>query len=169
MSWAARLAALNKSKYPNADSAFSADSPRNRPTDTTGTNGIRAFLENRHYLKEEAKFAAIQADNHHNRPNGINGTIDIEVFSENRPFTCDSLEDSVERAAIQAEDQPVRRLRKRPISWARADDEPAPGDFCGCCSGSLWWSDTDPPHSWCCTTCHPPAHLQIGQFRVVAT
>ena len=77
--------------------------------------------------------------------------------------------DRVERAAIQAEAIPVRRIRKRPVSWARADDEPASGDYCGCCSGSLFWSDTDPPRGWCCTTCHPPCHLQADLFRVVAT
>lgn len=76
---------------------------------------------------------------------------------------------AIERAAIQAEAIPVRLLRKRPVSWARAEDEPADGDFCGCCAGSLWWSDTDPPRGWCCTTCHPPCDLQAGQFRVVAT
>ncbi len=78
-------------------------------------------------------------------------------------------DDPVERAAIQAETIPARRERKRPVSWARAKDYPAPGDFCGCCAGQLWWSDTDPPRGWCCCTCHPPAHLQAGQFRVVAT
>lgn len=85
--------------------------------------------------------------------------------SDDRPFAADP----VERAAIQAEAMPVRRLRKRMVSWEQADDEPQPGDFCGCCCGSLFWSDTDPPRGWCCTTCHPPVHLQAGQFRVVAT
>jgi hypothetical protein len=77
--------------------------------------------------------------------------------------------DAIERAAIQAEGQSVRRLRKRHVSWSRADDEPAPGDYCGCCAGQLFWSDTDPPRGWCCTTCHPPCHKQPGTFRVVAT
>lgn len=76
---------------------------------------------------------------------------------------------AIECAAIQAEGLPVRRERKRPVSWAQVEDEPAPGDFCGCCAGALWWSDTDPPRGWCCTICHPPCHLQPGQFRVVAT
>jgi len=80
-----------------------------------------------------------------------------------------SFDDPIERAAIQAEAMPVRRTRKRMMSWAQAEDIPKPGDYCGCCSGSLWWSDTDPPRGWCCTTCHPPCHLQAGQFRAVAT
>jgi len=109
--------------------------------------------------------SVFSADRPENRPNGTIGTNGIGVFSDMRPFVTDP----VERAAIQAEAQPVRRIRKRPVSWARADDEPAPGDYCGCCSGSLFWSDTDPPRGWCCTTCHPPCHLQVGQFRVLAT
>jgi hypothetical protein len=82
-----------------------------------------------------------------------------------RPFVTDPLE----RAAIQAEPMPVQSLRKRPVSWARAADEPAPGDVCGCCASRLWWTETDAPKGWRCACCHPPAHLQPGQFRAVAT
>ncbi len=82
-----------------------------------------------------------------------------------RPF----VNDPVERAAIQAEAMPVQRIRKRMVSWTRPDDVPQQGDYCGCCSGSLFWSDTYLPRGWCCTQCHPPVHLQAGQFRVMAT
>lgn len=78
-------------------------------------------------------------------------------------------DDAVERAAIRAEALPVRRTRKRMVSWADPADVPQPGDYCGCCSGALWWTDATPPRGWCCTTCHPPAHLEAGQFRVAAT
>ncbi len=81
----------------------------------------------------------------------------------------DAAFEAAERAAIQAEAVPVRRLRKRHVSWSRAEDEPAPGDYCGCCSGQLFWCKTDPPRGWRCSTCHPPCHLLAGQFRVVAT
>ncbi len=77
--------------------------------------------------------------------------------------------DPVERAAIQAEAVPVLRLRKRHVSWSNAGDEPAPGDYCGCCSGQLFWCDTDPPRGWRCCRCHRPCLLEAGQFRVVAT
>ncbi len=49
-----------------------------------------------------------------------------------RPF----VDDPEERAAIQTEAMPVRRIRKRMTSWVQASDEPQPGDHCGCCSGS---------------------------------
>lgn len=78
-------------------------------------------------------------------------------------------DDAVERAAIQAEGNPVRWERKRPVSWARTEDHLAPGDYCGCCAGLLWWTHTDPPRGWNCCGCNPPAHSQAGQFRVVAT
>lgn len=77
--------------------------------------------------------------------------------------------EAIERSAIQAEALPARRERKRPVSWARAEDCPAPGDFCGCCAGQLWWSDTALPRGWRCCTCHPPVHLEDGQFRVAAS
>jgi hypothetical protein len=85
--------------------------------------------------------------------------------STSQPF----VDDPAERAAIQAEAMPVRRIRKRMMSWARADDEPQPGDYCGCCKGSLWWTETETPKGWRCHWCHPPVHLPPGAFRVVAT
>jgi hypothetical protein len=48
---------------------------------------------------------------------------------------------------------------KRPVSWADATDEPAPGDSCSCCKGCRWWRETHKPTGWCCWTCHPPDHL----------
>ena len=77
--------------------------------------------------------------------------------------------DPIERAAIQAEGLPVRRIRKRMMSWARAEDEPQPGDYCGCCEGQLWWTESEGSRGWCCCRCHPPCHLQPGEFRAVAT
>jgi hypothetical protein len=82
-----------------------------------------------------------------------------------RPFVADP----VERAAIEAESLPVQNVRKRPVSWARAADEPTTGDFCGCCGGHLWWSESDEPKGWRCCSCRPPAHLTAGAFRAVAT
>ena len=109
--------------------------------------------------------SVFSVDSPQSQPIDTIGTIDMGAFSENRPF----ITDPIERAAIQAEALPVRRIRKRPVSWARPDDEPAPGDYCGCCSGLLWWIDTDPPRGWRCACCYPPCHLQAGQFRAVAT
>ena len=121
---------------------------------------LAAFAEQKH----PDAVSVDSADSRQSQPNGTICTIDIGAFSENHPFVTDL----VERAAIQAEAMPVRRERKRPVSWAPAEDCPAPGDFCGGCAGQLWWRDTDPPRGWCCCACHPPAHLLPEQFRVVA-
>ena len=80
---------------------------------------------------------------------------------DNRPF----VDDPIERAAIQAEAMPVRHLRPR----VAGQGQPQPGDYCGCCRGQLWWAETDTPKGWRCCRCHPPGHLQAGQFRAVAT
>jgi hypothetical protein len=84
---------------------------------------------------------------------------------DNRPF----VNDPIERAAIQAEHLPARRLNKRSPSWSNPTDEPQPGDFCACCYGSLWWIETETPKGWRCCQCYGPAHLQPGAFRAVAT
>jgi len=78
-------------------------------------------------------------------------------------------DDAIERAAIQAEALPVRRLHKRMVSWANMNDNPMPGDFCGCCFGALWWTAAPKANGWCCARCHPPAHLEAGQYEVRAT
>lgn len=75
------------------------------------------------------------------------------------------INDPAERAAIQAEAMPVRHLRPR----AAGQGHPKPGDYCGCCKGSLWWTEIETPKGWRCCMCHPPAHLEPGQFRAVAT
>ncbi len=82
-----------------------------------------------------------------------------------RPF----VNDPIERAAIQAEAMPVRHIRKRHPAWHDATDEPQPGDRCGCCAASIWWTETANPKGWRCHWCHPPAHLQPSAFRAVAT
>ncbi|MDE2344699.1 MAG: hypothetical protein KGL63_15145 [Betaproteobacteria bacterium] len=79
------------------------------------------------------------------------------------------MDDLVERAAIQAASMPVQHIRKLMTSWAQASDEPQPGDHCGCCSGSLWWTESEAPRGWCCCRCHPPVHLPPSAFRVMAT
>ena len=86
-----------------------------------------------------------------------------ELAGDDAPF----VNDPIERAAIQAEAEglPVRHLRSRYVG----DNEPQPGDYCGCCHASLWWTETEEPKGWRCSRCHPPAHLQVGHFRVVAT
>jgi len=91
----------------------------------------------------------------------------FETHETARTYLAD--DDAAERAAIQSEGIAVQRIRKRMMSWARPDDLPQPGDYCGCCSGSLWWMESEAPRGWCCCRCHPPVHLQAGQFRVVAT
>jgi hypothetical protein len=58
---------------------------------------------------------------------------------------------------------------KRPVSWADATDEPAPGDFCSCCKGCRWWRETHKPNGWCCWTCHPPDHLPPEGVTEVTT
>ena len=92
-----------------------------------------------------------------------------ELANDNTGQAVPFADDAEERAAIEAEDMPVRRTRKRMVSWANPDDEPQPGDCCGCCSGALWWTSSPAPDGWACCWCHPPAHLAAGQFHVVAT
>ena len=150
MNWAARLATLSEPKHPNVDSADSADSPKIRSNGTIGTNGIEEFSCN------APQSAAIQ-----NRPNDTNGAIDKGGFHDKRPFA----DDAEERAAIQAEAVPVRHLRPR----TAGQGQPQPGDYCGGCRGQLWWTETEAPKGWRCCCCHPPQHLQAGQFRAVAT
>ena len=104
---------------------------------------------------------ADSADSPKKRPNDTNDTNDIGVFPGNRPF----VDDPEERAAIQAGAMPVRHLRPR----VAGQGQPQPGDYCGCCRGQLWWAETDTPKGWRCCRCHPPGHLQAGQFRAVAT
>ena len=86
-----------------------------------------------------------------------------ELADGDAPF----IDDPIERAAIQAEadGKPVQRLRSRYVG----DNEPQPGDYCGCCHSSLWWTEAEEPKGWRCSRCHPPANLQAGHFRVVAT
>ncbi len=119
MSWASRLAALSEAKSLYANSADSAESPKDTPID-------------------------------------INGTIDNEGICTKSPF----VDDPIEREAM-----PVRHLRPR----AAGHGHPQPGDYCGCCKGSLWWTETETPKGWRCCCCHPPAHLEPGQFRAMAT
>ena len=114
--------------------------------------------------RSEGRRVFVSAESAVSQGNGNQNVGGESMSIDSAPY----VDDPIERAAIEAEDKPARRVRKRPVSWARSDDEPAPGDFCGCCAGLLWWSNTDPPRGWCCCTCHPPAHLQPGQFRVVA-
>jgi hypothetical protein len=152
MSWAARLAALSEVNLPDAVSADSVDSPQNRPNGSKDTNGKGDFNDN------HPQAMPVQA-----RANGTIGTIDKGEIGDNRPFA----DDPEERAAIEAEALPVRRLRPR----AAGPGQPQPGDYCGCCKGSLWWTETEAetPKGWRCCCCHPPAHLAPGQFRAVAT
>jgi hypothetical protein len=105
-----------------------------------------------------AATAAVAASYNVNTVNIVTGTANLLSF-----------DDAVERAAIRAEALLVRRTRKRMVSWSNPADLPQPGDYCGCCSGALWWTDAATPRGWCCTTCHPPVHLEAGQFRVVGT
>jgi hypothetical protein len=85
------------------------------------------------------------------------------------PGDAPFIDDPVERAATEAEHLPVRNVRKRNVSWTPSSDEPAPGDYCACCGSHLWWTETTAPKGWRCTRCHPPAHLEAGGFRAVAT
>ena len=91
-----------------------------------------------------------------------------ELANDNTGQAVPFADDAEERAAIEAEDMPVRRTRKRMVSWANPDDIPQPGDYCGCCSGALWWTTTA-TDGWCCCCCHPPAHLKPPEYRVIAT
>lgn len=93
----------------------------------------------------------------------------VELANDNTGLETSFSDDPEERAAIVAEDMPVRHTRKRMVSWADPDDEPQPGDCCGCCSGALWWTGTPAPDGWACCWCHPPAHLQPPEYRVIAT
>lgn len=77
--------------------------------------------------------------------------------------------DNPDPTATQTEPVSLPSMRKRPVSWSRAAGDPQPGDHCGCCVGRLWWTETEDPKGWRCTACHPPAHLQAGEFRAVAT
>jgi hypothetical protein len=90
-----------------------------------------------------------------------------ELANDNAMQAIPFADDPEERAAIEAEALPVRRLRPR----AAGPGQPQPGDYCGCCKGSLWWTETEAetPKGWRCCCCHPPAHLAPGQFRAVAT
>lgn len=94
------------------------------------------------------------------------GTFDTNDTSGFPEITSD---DVAERAAIQAEALPVRRLRSRPMSWAQAEDIPSPGDFCGCCAGALWWEAVPHRDGWHCAYCRSPSHLPAEKVRVVAT
>ena len=100
-------------------------------------------------------------DSPKNRPIGTIGTIDMRGKIENQPIDPDP----IERAAIEAEAMPVRRLRAR----AAGTGQPQPGDFCGRCAGAVWWIEAEAPKGWRCCCCHPPAHLRPGQFRALAT
>jgi hypothetical protein len=88
-----------------------------------------------------------------------------ELTTDNARHEAPFVDDPEERAAIQAEALPVRHLRPR----AAGQGQPQPGDYCGCCKGSLWWTEAEAPKGWRCCCCHPPAHLAPGQFRAVAT
>jgi hypothetical protein len=81
--------------------------------------------------------------------------------------------EAAERAAIVAEGEfgnaaaPVPHFL--PPSWADARIEPTPGAVCYSCRRRSWWCESRNPSGWRCATCRPPSHLQVGQFRVVAT
>lgn len=147
MSAAPRLTALYLAKYPHADSAQSADRP---PYGSNGTKGTIGIKPNQKIAPE--------------------GEADTARFSRAHARAYWSTNPHApEQAAPQTKPGAARRLNKRSPSWSSPNDEPQAGDFCACCEGSRWWSDTDPPRGWCCTTCHPPCHLQAAEFRVVAT
>jgi hypothetical protein len=68
------------------------------------------------------------------RPHTVNIVNNVIVTESENEAASDAVYEATERAAIQAEAMPARRHRKRPVSWARPDDEPMPGDYCGCCA-----------------------------------
>lgn len=150
MIWAARLAAMPRVNLSNVDSVDSVDSPKNRPIGTIGTIDNGGFIDIAPQELPQGGGAI-----------GTIDTIDMRGKIENQRFDPDP----IERAAIEAEAMPVRRLRAR----AAGTGQPQPGDFCGCCAGAVWWIEAEAPKGWRCCCCHPPAHLQPGQFRALAT
>lgn len=96
------------------------------------------------------------------------------AFFDNSPEPAsDTALEATERAAIIAEGEHSNATapvpHKLPPSWADASINPTAGARCHCCKGSRWWCEAVNPSGWRCAGCHPPDHLQAGQFRVVAT
>jgi hypothetical protein len=147
----------------------SPETGRDNSRNSNETISLKA-LANRHLPRDKARDISET-----NKREGAAPIASCPPFVSSRdgtvkpPAPCECPEDAIERAAIQAEDTPARRLRKRDVSWSRSDDAPAPGDYCACCSGSLWWTETAVSSGWRCCQCHPSAHLQAAQLTVVAT
>ncbi len=148
-----------------------APDSRNNSWDNPGTTSLKA-LANRHLSRDRRQDISGTITPNHPKELSQSSVATIGPVGQivapepgNRPF----VDDPEERAAIQTEAMPVRRIRKRMTSWVQASDEPQPGDHCGCCSGSLWWTQSEAPRGWCCCRCRPPVHLPPGAFRVVAT
>ena len=59
--------------------------------------------------------------------------------------------------------------RQQQVSWADGSRRPLPGDWCGCCLGSTWWSHRNGERGWCCSTCHPPSGLGEASIVTVGT
>ena len=60
-------------------------------------------------------------------------------------------------------------LQRQHLTPYSGDAKPTQGAWCGCCRLSRWWTETQDPKGWRCHMCHPPAHLQAGQFKIVQT
>jgi len=76
-------------------------------------------------------------------------------------------------ALPEAEPDPFPMGQRMP-SWAQVEDQPQPGDWCGCCgrfkrSAGRWWREATEPRGWRCRTCHPPDHLPAAAVVAVAT
>jgi hypothetical protein len=71
---------------------------------------------------------------------------------------------------------------QRPPSWSEQEDAPPRGAWCGCCGrhrpgdGGRWWAPRYPRTDgtgtgpgWCCSRCHPPAHLTPADILEAVT
>ena len=134
MTWAARLASLSRTKYLNADSAVSADSPDFRPIGTNGTIGKGIKLPNGPLPDQPA---------------------DLPPSPLPLPPADDPPGPDIERAAIQAEAtaamMPAERHAEIVAGLLRAASPLAgvPGARpCRSCGRGIWVSPSSPgPHA----------------------
>jgi hypothetical protein len=67
--------------------------------------------------------------------------------------------DAPKTAAVPDLAEARRYQPARVPSWSDITDTPQPGDTCGSCRGSRFWTEATNPRGWRCATCHPPLHL----------
>lgn len=106
-------------------------------------------------------------------PHSVNKVNSVTVSSPLDDAASDAAFEATERAAIIAErqhgDARARIVHKLPPAWGDVAVMPTAGARCYCCRGARWWCEAVEPSGWRCAVCHPPGHLEPGNFLEVVT